>query len=302
MPKKLKLSLLISTATLFCSSSWAWGYFAHRTIAIIAEKNLSPEAHKQCQTLLAGQSFADASSWADDVRDKKEWKHSKYYHYKNIDDDDYFDNLSGLSNTDRKKGDVLRAILRAEDTLRDSATTSAQKKLALQFLIHFIGDIHQPLHLGYRADTGGNEVAVKWFGKTVDLHSLWDNGLIKTILQKEIAKEKPTEDDFIQILKTPSPDQLNIWNKTSTMDWFQESLTARTEAYKGYSGDNDIYYKKMSPMIKQRILQAGYRLAHLLNAIAKAPSVNTSDAIQLRHHILPLVNFDDTYQIQLETK
>lgn len=302
MPIKNFFVLCIVTSQLFSQSTWGWGLFAHKSIALIAEKQLTSQARQNVSAILGTETLAEASTWADNIRSSPNWKHTKYYHYKNIGDVDFFQSLEDISETERKKGDVLRAVLRAEDTLRDSNTSAENKKTALRFLIHFIGDLHQPLHLGYKHDGGGNDVSLKWYGKNTNLHSLWDSGLINTFLKKSSTNSKPTPQDFIQLLPSPSGQQLQQWKKSSPLDWFNESLKNRDEAYKGYSGDNDEYYKKSSSIMQQRILQAGYRLAFLLNSISLQSDSLTQDSVQLRDNILPFVNFDPFYQIQLTQK
>ena len=296
------MCLLIFSLELISQNSWGWGFFAHRAIAEITEKNLTPEARKWVKDLLGTQTFEEAAVWADNVREVQNWKHTKYYHYKNIGDTDYFQDLEHLSEKDRKKGDVLRAILRAEDVLREASSSQDEKRTALRFLIHFVADLHQPLHVGYKEDIGGNGASLTWYGKKTNLHALWDTGLIYKIMEKEENLTKPTPSDFVKTISPPTPQQWAQWKKSGMLDWFNESLEARGPAYVNYKTDNDAYYKKSAPVIKLRIAQSAYRLAHLLHLIATAPNVTTQDAVQLRDHVLPYVNFDISYLIRLQTQ
>jgi len=127
-------------------------------------------------------------------------------------------------------------------------------------LVHLVGDIHQPLHVGCCDDQGGNKVKVKWFGRDTNLHGTWDSNMI------DDTKLSYTE--LASYLDEPDQPTINAWQKNSVLDWAGESMGVRKQVYE--FGDGNLSYKysyKNLPLVKQRLLQAGIRLAGLLNDI-----------------------------------
>ena len=127
-------------------------------------------------------------------------------------------------------------------------------------LVHLVGDIHQPLHVGKPGDRGGNDVKVKWFRSDSNLHRVWDSDMI------DDTKLSYTE--LALSLGTPDKATVARWQKTSIRDWATESMNYRPQVYD--IGDSNLSYKysyKYLGAAKDRLLQAGVRLAGLLNQI-----------------------------------
>jgi len=173
------LALLVSVPNLF-----AWGGEGHKIIAAIADKRLTPGARMQVIALLEGTPLPDVASWADDVR--KERPETSRWHYVDIPyEATSYDAARDCQLTDH--GDcVIAEIVRAEKMLGDTSQSEADRAEALKFLIHFLGDMHQPLHCAERkdpvtgkGDRGGNDVHLSFFGTPTNLHAVWDSGLIE---------------------------------------------------------------------------------------------------------------------------
>ena len=255
----------------------SWGAKGHRAIASIAEKHLTANVKAVIAGYLNGDSITDAATWADEIRDDQQYKNTGSWHFLNL--------PLGLTRsqfsdfiTKQNKDNIYTAILKAEANLQDNSLTSAQKLEALKFLIHFIGDAHQPMHVSREEDKGGNTIQLRYEGKGTNLHSLWDSKLIdhEGLNNAEIVKQ----------YDVATAEQIKKWQSDSPMQWLWESYLLSTSLYKNIKPGqtiNDVYYKKSIPIIRKRISQAGIRLAGELNRLLKdqtpiKPAVNTVPA------------------------
>lgn len=246
-------------------AAWAWGQNGHRVVGEIAERHLSDEARRQIAVILDGDSLAEASTWPDEIRSDPLWAQTAGpWHYMSIDDGET------LATTARAaEGDVLEALGRMEAVLRDPAASHAQKAEALRFYVHFVGDIHQPLHVGRRADRGGNSIRVRWFREERNLHSVWDEGLVES--------ENLSFVDFARFIDGPTIVESAAWQAGPYEEWVRESFCMRSRAYDfgeqrapeaGALPELGYRYAYVSlPIVRHRLLQAGVRLAGRLNAI-----------------------------------
>ena len=195
------------------------------------------------------------STWPDDIRSDPGWTQATPWHFISIDDGET------LETTARDPaGDALEAIERFTAVLRDPQASRPAKQEALRFLVHFVGDIHQPLHVGRRADRGGNSIKVMWFKEETNLHSVWDSGMIDN--------ERLSFSEFAAFIDHPTLQELQGWQGSPPAEWANESKTLRDRVYQ--IGDGKLGYEyayKNIPTVKRRLLQAGVRLAGLLNSI-----------------------------------
>ena len=251
------------------SSVLAWGANGHRIVGRIAANHLTAEAAVAVTSLLGAESLDQAATWADDIRNDPDWqpplKNPSPWHYISIDDGETLETT--VRNPD---GDVLEAIERFSAVLRDPQATRPAKQEALRFVIHFVGDVHQPLHVGRRADRGGNDVEVTLFGDKTNLHSVWDSGLIES--------EKLSFSELAAFIDRPTLGDVRAWQSSAPADWVRESKAARDRVYK--IGDGKLGYQYAfdnMPLIKRRLVQAGVRLAGLLNSIFAQPGPSISD-------------------------
>jgi len=245
------LALLLSAP----SSLFAWGSNGHRIVGRIAMNHLTDEAARAVECLLGPEGLDQVSTWPDEIRSDPNWKKADPWHFLSIDD------AETLETTARDPaGDVLEAIQRFTAVLRDPQATRESKQEALKFLVHIVGDIHQPLHVGRRADHGGNSVKVTWFKEESNLHTVWDSGMIDN--------EKLSFSEFAAFIDHPTLQELQSWQSAPPADWANESKAVRDRVYQ--IGDGKISYEyvyKNIPLVKRRLLQGGVRLAGLLNSI-----------------------------------
>lgn len=238
------------------STASAWGPNGHRIVGRIAMNHLTDEAARAVDCLLGPEGLDQASTWPDEIRSDPAWKKADPWHFISIDD------AETLETTARSPdGDVVEAIQRFAAVLRDPRASQQDKQQALRFLVHFVGDIHQPLHVGRRADRGGNEIKVNFFREETNLHSVWDSGLIEN--------EKLSFSEFAAFIDHPTLDELRSWQGASVADWAAESKALRDRVY-NLPADKRLSFEYAfanMPTVKRRLLQAGVRLAGLLNAV-----------------------------------
>jgi S1/P1 Nuclease len=247
----------------------AWGPNGHRVVGRIAANHLTDEARVAVTCLIGPEGLDQASTWADEIRNDPSWqpplKNPSPWHFISIDDNETLETTARDPN-----GDVLEAIERFSAVLRDAQATRQAKQEALRFLVHFVGDVHQPLHVGRRADRGGNTIAVTLFGATTNLHSVWDSGLIDS--------EKLSFSELAAFIDHPTLMELQAWQGSPPADWVKESKAVRERVYKIGDGKLSFQYAfDNMPLIKLRLLQAGVRLAGLLNSIFAQPGPSIPD-------------------------
>ncbi len=161
-------------AILIRSVCFAWGRDGHRITGFIAAKYLTPQAAAAVKDLLGEQTLADVSTWPDEIR--RERKHTAPWHYANPAPDSTGFNLERDC---PDEGCVVSAIIKYSYVLRDKSAPRKDRVEALKFVVHFVGDVHQPLHLGRKRDRGGNDIKVRFFENDTNLHSLWDSSMIR---------------------------------------------------------------------------------------------------------------------------
>jgi len=266
----MKKYLSLVTIVIISITIISWGYTGHKTVATIAENHLTPKTQLVIKTLLGDQTIADIASWADEVRNKPEYKGTASLHF--------IDLPLGLSykqfsDSVKVQGEhnVYGALLKYENVLRNPSTTNDQKTEALKFVVHFVGDAHQPMHVSRKEDKGGNTIQVQFNGKGTNLHSLWDSGLIN--------KQGLTFDQMAKEYDNATPNEIKKWQSESPMQWVWESYQLSSKLYAEVEKNNvldDEYYRQHIPIVQQRIEMAGIRLAGVLNELFKNATINDS--------------------------
>jgi hypothetical protein len=248
---------LAAILVLFASSLpvLAWGPIGHRATGQIAEERLCANAQRAVHGLLGDESLAEASLWADQVRSEPQWRMSAPWHYVNIPDGQAYDRVRRY-----RDGDVIEALERFVSVLRYPASSREDKVAALKFIAHLVGDIHQPLHVGRASDRGGNELRVSWFGESSNLHRVWDSELI--------SQQRLSPRSLVLALESRASQEVEAWRLDRPLTWADESMALRPLVYnmRG-TGLGRAYLREAGPVVEQRLLQAGVRLAALLDAI-----------------------------------
>ena len=168
----MKRLILTSLCLLFARGAFAWGQKGHDVTAYIAECRLTPEAAEKVRKALDGYSPVYIANWLDFASYWPEYAYSKTWHYLNIDEGETLESMSR-----NPGGDVLTAVTRLTEKLKSGRLTPEEETLSLKMLIHLVGDMHCPMHLGRLSDLGGNKRPVRFFGRDTNLHSVWDTNI-----------------------------------------------------------------------------------------------------------------------------
>lgn len=248
----------------------AWGGAGHRIVALLAERFLSPQAREGVARLLSpGQNLADAANWADEYREQ--CANTSGWHYVNIPLDELRYEPERFCAGARSC--VVRALDRASALLGDETRSDAERRYALHLVVHFTGDLHQPLHSGDRADRGGNDMHVRFAGKAMTMHALWDGGLIDWTRRSEAEYATLLERSLSPALR------LSI-SQGPISSWALQAKRAARRAYEGLpearsKADavelDERYASSLLPVLDRQLARAGVRLAALLNAAFERP-------------------------------
>ncbi|PQJ78690.1 S1/P1 nuclease [Polaribacter porphyrae] len=257
---KFKLLLILPFFILMKSSSdddFFWGKNGHRATGKIAEKHLTKRAKKKINKLLKGQSLAFVSTFADEI--KSDRKYSKYYswHYVNMKLDETYE-----ESEKNPKGDLITGINTCIKILKDKTSSEADKAFHLKLLVHFVGDLHQPLHIGRKEDKGGNTFQVQWFGRGSNLHKVWDD--------KMIEEFKMSYTDLADNAEDLSKNQIKAIEKGSIIDWVHEVHKLTKEVYNSAKVGENLRYRysyNNFGIVRKQLQKGGIRLAKILNDI-----------------------------------
>lgn len=243
----------------------AWGPLGHELVCDIAWRSMSGETKKEVKQLLKlspYKTFAESCTHADRIRSDPKMSGLKPYHYINI--------PRGAPVVKRSNcgfsGCVLSAIDKYSAALSNS-DSPLERLDALMYVGHFVGDIHQPLHVSYSDDLGGNRTSVKFFDKDSNLHQVWDSDILNHNNDKtwrEMGNELAAKH-----LRKDNGDNPQIKQGTP-LEWANESLRITISAYSKLPEDKTIgqaYYDHFYPIVIQRIVQGGERLGALLNTL-----------------------------------
>jgi nuclease S1 len=237
--------------------AYPWGTKGHEIVAAIAETRLSDAARKRIKELLPqGTTLADASTWPDKAG--RQIPDMDPYHFINFPKDA---NTYDQQRNCKLRNCIIEAIAWYVQVLKSPDAPRNEKRVALRFVAHLIGDIHQPLHAGFAEDRGGNSVEVRFNGRKENLHSLWDTALV------ELEQGTPAE-IAARIQAVVTDQDRHQWQQGTPAEWALESLAmVRAQVYRlQVSGEiSATYTGPARAVIRTRLAQAGSRLAWLLN-------------------------------------
>lgn len=249
------LALLIT----FTSGVFAYGPTGHRVVAELAFRHMTPEARAAVEAILGDDFMAEGATWPDEMRSSPDpyfGRTAASYHYVNLPD--------GVSYADSEKnpaGDAITALAAYSETIKDPNASAADKALALRYIIHIVGDLHQPLHAGRAEDRGGNRIDVVWFEELTNLHKVWDEHIIQ---HKRLSFTEWT--NFLD--RKIKPEQIAAWQKSVPTDWLAELISYRGDVYaNGHGILSWDYVYKNTPLIKSQLSKGGIRLAGYLNTL-----------------------------------
>ena len=255
----MKRLIVFAIAVCITLTSFGWGQKGHDVVAYIAECNLAPKSYQKVVKALGGHSLVYYANWMDNASYSDQYRYTKTWHYANVDEGFTYDTM-----TKNEKGDVVTAIEGIIAELKSGKLSAEQENIRLRMLIHFVGDIHAPMHAGRLSDRGGNNVMVKFFDKETKLHSLWDTPLV------EAAHKWSYTEWEQQLNRHCSAERKAELSKGTPKDWLVESHKIATEIYAATPAKGRVSYDYIAyftPTIEQRLLAGGLRLAKILNEL-----------------------------------
>ena len=253
----MKKIALLSIWALISLQSIGWGATGHRIVGLIAERYLSKKAKKNIELVLKDETLAEVSNYMDFIKSDDAYRHMSPWHYATIPDGTTYENAGTP-----EQGDVIVTIQRLLQELRSKNFTDEDEAFALKCLVHLVGDVHQPLHVGNGDDRGGNDVKLTYFWENSNLHRVWDSGIID--------QQKYSYTEYVNWIDHPSKQEIEVWQSSDVLDWAYESVECRKQCYETLPEDKKLSYRynyDNIELVNQRLLQAGIRLASLLNEL-----------------------------------
>lgn len=245
----------------FCSM--AWGMLGHRIVGQIADSYLTKNTKKEIFKILGNESVAMASNWPDFIKSDPAYNYLNNWHYINF--------KGGLTETEIKNylakdtlTDAYSKINWLTAELKNNELEHDKKVFYLRLLIHIVGDVHQPLHVGRFEDLGGNKIRVTWFKDSVNLHQVWDSKLV------EYQQLSYTE--YASAINHTTKAQRKLWEAEPVSEWIWQSYQIAGKIYSEVKQGDRLGYDydfKYNAILGQQLLKGGVHLACLLNDIFK---------------------------------
>ena len=242
--------------TLLSSFILGWGKTGHRIVGKVAETYLTKNAKTQIKKLMGHHDLSRMSNWADEIKSDPSWKIANDWHWCTIPDGELYEK-------DKHSGKAVEKVNDFISILKNKKSKKEDKQIALKFLVHLIGDLHQPMHVGNGKDRGGNDIKLKWFNAPTNLHRIWDSDLINL---QELSYSEYSD----YLLLNEDRGKIRKWQGDDVLTYIHESRDMRTQCY-DFSGENLKweYFYKHKELLEKRLLQGGVRLSGELNRIFK---------------------------------
>lgn len=254
-------SLCLATGLLLLSiNAFAWGQKGHDTTCLIAERHLTRKAKKQIDAIFEGKSIVYWANWMDNASHQPEYAYTKTWHYKNIDANETYE--TAMPN---EAGDVVTAISAQIAALKSGELNPEAQAIALRMLVHLVGDLHCPMHMGHKSDSGGNRWQVRFFNEGTNIHSVWDSKIVD-------SAHKWTFTEWAEQVDRADKKQIAAITSGTLDDWGKETCAVCTQVYDETPVGSMISYNEVerwTPVIEEQFLKGGLRLAAILNDIFK---------------------------------
>ena len=258
----MKLYKLIASFTLIISSisSFAYDAVGHRIIADIAYDNLTDKARAQVDKVLGKKGMVYEATWADEVRSDNKYAYSYQWHYQDLDDNMNAAGIKQLLDNPTAEGQHLFFAI---DSLTHRLKKNKDDAEALKFMVHFVGDLHQPMHMGRKDDKGGNKVDFNWFGRKTNLHAVWDGMLIES--------QKMSYSEYSQYLQDKFEPRKAEFKKHGILQSVLAAYAVRNQIYAYDTSDTNNYHYQyyFADKVDEMLYRGGIQLANVLNAIYK---------------------------------
>lgn len=259
--KKILSRALFCALALSSVQAFAWGLTGHRIIAEIAQNHLSGRAKRNVNKIFDHQKMAYWANWPDFIKSDTTgvYKSTGTWHYVNIDPQPDFAKFK--QELEAQAGPTMYTQVKVlSEQIKNKNTAEKDRKIALIFLIHIMGDMAQPMHTGRAGDLGGNKIDVTYFGKKTNLHSVWDSDLIDS--------QKYSYTEYAKLLDIKSKDDVKKIQTGTLEDWIYESHKIANNIYANTPSGSNLSYGygyKYNDILENQLLNGGLRLAKVLN-------------------------------------
>ncbi len=252
------VATLAAAALVVPHTASAWGLTGHRVVGQVAQSLLTTEARIGVAGILENEDLAEAANWPDFMKASPEpfWQdEANALHYVTIPPGKTYVEVGPPP-----EGDAVTALARFRAEALDARLPRARRAMALRFIVHLVGDLHQPMHVGDGSDRGGNDVKVEFFGQSGNLHGIWDSGLIDRQLLSYSEMSR-------WLMRSTDIKQAKTWMDPDPLTWVAESAAIRPTLYPTGEKIGYDYAFAHDAILKQRLTQGGVRLAAYLNAM-----------------------------------
>ena len=232
-----------------------WGPTGHRVVGEIANDYLCGKAKREVKRLLKRKSLAFVSTFADEIKSDKRYNEFYTWHYINMPFDENYENSKK-----NEKGDLVSGIEYCKKIILDKNASDDDKAFYLKLLIHLIGDLHQPMHIGLQEDKGGNDIKLQWFYKDTNLHRVWDSEMIDEF---DMSYNELAENADVL-----SKQQVKAIQEGSVIDWVNETHQLTKKVYASVKPEENLRYRysyNHFKTVRSQLQIAGIRLAQVLN-------------------------------------
>ncbi|SHL17392.1 S1/P1 Nuclease [Chishuiella changwenlii] len=255
---------MVLCSILASSSAFAWGLTGHRVVAQIAEQHINNKTRKEISKIIGPQKLAYWANWPDFIKSDDSWKHADSYHYVNIPGNLNREQFNTALEATSEENMYKKGLFLINELKNNKSLTKEQKQHDLYFLIHILGDAHQPLHVGRPDDLGGNRIKVEWFRDKVNIHTVWDSKLVDY--------ENYSYTEYSNLLDIKTKDEVKELQKGTYADWIYESYTIANNIYGNVKMDDKLGYRyhfDNKYIVESQLLKGGLHLATVLNDIFK---------------------------------
>ena len=234
-----------------------WGQTGHRVVGEICEEYLKPRTKRKIKKLLKNKSLAFVSTFADEIKSDSLYDRFYTWHYINMPFNSNYE-----SSKKNPSGDLVTGINQCKMIISDKNSTDEEKVFYLKMLVHLIGDLHQPMHIGLAEDRGGNDFKVQWHYKDTNLHRVWDSEMINEFDMGYI--------ELAENADVLSKEQIKHIQKGTVVDWVNETQQLTKKIYDEVQPEDNLRYRysyKNFTIVRDQLHIAGIRLAKVLNEL-----------------------------------
>lgn len=254
-------SLYILTAfillSIHSSAAVKWGATGHRAVGAIADQHTTNKTKRHIEKILNHQSLALVSTFSDDIKADPRYKEFETWHYVNMSFDENYE-----ASKKNPNGDLITGIAYCKKIIKDDNASDEDKAFYLKMLIHMVGDLHQPLHVGREEDRGGNDIKLQWQNRDTNLHRVWDSQMLESynMSYSELAKNA----EYL------TKKQVRFIQEGSVVDWVNDTQNLTKIVYGSVEEGENLHYAysyKYLDVARTQLQVAGIRLAKVLNEL-----------------------------------